>query len=228
MFSKKKTDLQLWNERKESFLKIYASEQSTPLTHSQLEKCFVDRNGKQYYRFPEAVALPVERLGKRSEILQWMSAGLSDSEQELLLNEIDKALMDGLSNKDKKSAARIGSIIHQMRERRKMVIHTELLYNFLACQWVREDEAPDVYNNEIQMQKVEQFKEEVAHSNSYFFFQQTELKMLNDYMNFTEDEWNKYWAESVIKQQALKAALEVYSQTGLKKSEKHTKEMSAS
>lgn len=201
----------LWDENREEFLKIFAHEQSKPITHSQLEQIFVDRKGQIYYRFPESTALPIERLGKVNEFIAWMSAGMSGSEQELFLNEIDKALMDGLRNQDKRSAARIGSVVQQMRERRKMIIHTELLYNFLAVQWVREDEQPDVYNNEIQMQKVEQFKEEVAHSNSYFFFQQRELKRLNDLLNFTEEEWERYWQESQLKQKALKEALAIYS-----------------
>ncbi len=224
--TRKRTPQQLWNLHKEDFLKIYAHEQSAPLTHAQLEKCFVDKKGVQYYRFPEAVALPVERLGQRSLILQWMSAGLTADEQNKFLDEIDKAVMDGLTNKDKKAAARVGSCTTQMRDRQKMVLHTELLYNFLAVQWVRKDENPTVYNNEIQMQKVEQFKEETASGNSYFFFQQKELKKLNDLWNFTEAEWNKYWEESKIKIQATKEALETFSQTASKKFETLTKEMS--
>lgn len=211
LFARKKTALELWNENKEEFLKIYASQQSKPLDKKQLEKCFVDRNGKIYYRFPESVALPVERLGKLNQFIGWISAGLTASELNYFLDEIDKALNDGLANKDKKASARIGSLVTQIRERQNMVIHTELLYNFLAVQWVREDEAPDVYNNEIQMQKVEQFKKEVANSNSYFFFQQKELKRLNVLLSFTEDEWKQYWQESLDKQRALKSALEVYS-----------------
>lgn len=219
MFGKKLSVAQYYVLHKEELLKIFAHEQAKPITHAQLEQCFVDRNGKRYYRFPESVALPIERLGERDKLMMWMSAGLTASEQEMFFEEIDKALSDGLANKDKRASARIGSCIQQMRERRKMVIHTELLYNFLAVQWVREDEAPDTYNQEIQLQKVAQFKEEVAHSNSYFFFQQKELKRYFDFTNFTEAEWNQWWSESVVKQKALRTALEVYSE-GLSKSSK--------
>jgi len=212
MFTKKPTVEQYYELHKEELLKIFASQQAKPLTHADLEQCFVDRNGKRYFRFPDSVSLPIERLGERDKLMMWMSAGLTASEQEMFLAEIDKALMDGISDPKKRSAARIGSCVQQMRERRKMVIHTELLYNFLAVQWIREDEIPDKYNQEIQLQKVAQFKEEVANSNSYFFFQQKELKRYFDFTNFSEAQWNQWWQESLTKQKALKEALEVYSQ----------------
>lgn len=222
--TRKRTPQQLWNLHKEDFLKIYAHEQSTPLTHKQLEKRLILRNGKQVYGFPEGTALPVERYGQVQKFLQLQIRALTDQELGLMLDEIDKALMDGISNKDKKAAARIGSIVHQIRQRKEIIIHTELLYNLLACQLILEDEDPLVYNNEIQMQKVEWFKEETANSNSYFFFQQKELKKLNELWNLSEEEWNKSWEESLIKQKALKETLATYSQTASKKSVRPTQE----
>lgn len=211
--TKKRTPQQLWNLHKEEFLKIYAHEQSTPLTHKQLEKCFVDRKGKQYYRFPEGMGLPVERLGETKKFIQLQIRALTDQELGEMLDVIDKALMEGIAGKNNKAAAIIGSMTHQIRQRKEIIIHVELLYNLLACQWVREDEQPDVFNNEIQMEKVVQFKEETASGNSYFFFQQQELKKLNELWNFSEDEWNRHLTESRIKLKASHEVLKEFLQT---------------
>jgi len=88
-----------------------------------------------------------------------------------------------------------------------MVIHTDLLYNFLAVQWVREDEHPELFDATIHDEKVRQFKNETATGNSYFFFRQPELKRLNELWNFTENEWTQYWNESQQRQQFMQMAL---------------------
>jgi len=85
MIFKKLTVEQYYELHKEELLKIFASQQSKPLIHADLEQCFVDRNGKRYFRFPDSVSLPIERLGERDKLMMWMSAGLTASEQEMFL-----------------------------------------------------------------------------------------------------------------------------------------------
>lgn len=174
----------------------------TAIPHSKLELCFTDSKGKKYYKFPEDMSLPLERFGKLQEYMMWMSAGLTSNELDLLLDEADKALTEGLTQK--KNASKIGFIISQIRDRKSMVIHTELLYNFMAVQTVREDEAAEVVNNAIHLDKVNQFKEETKNGKTYFFFHSLGLKKLNDLFNMSEAEWNKFWEESMELQRVLK------------------------
>lgn len=174
----------------------------TSIPHSKLELCFTDSKGKKYYKFPEDMSLPLERFGKLQEYMMWMSAGLTSNELDLLLDEADKALTEGLTQK--KNASKIGFIISQIRDRKSMVIHTELLYNFMAVQTVREDESAEVVNNAIHLEKVDQFKEETKSGKTYFFFHSLGLKKLNDLFNMSEAEWNKFWEESKELQRVLK------------------------
>src|SRR3990167_5295698 len=142
----------MWNFRKKKVI--------TSIPHSKLELCFTDSCGCKYYKFPEAMTLPVERFGKLQEFMMWMSAGLTSTELDTLLDEADKALMSGLTTG--KNASKIGFVLTQIRERKTMVIHTDLLYNFLAVQVIREDEQAEHFNNAIHLDKIEQFKKETS------------------------------------------------------------------
>ena len=184
---------------------------SKPLTHAALEYCYTDMEGKKYYRFGDTMALAIERFGKMKEYLMWIASGITPYELDKLIEFGEGALEEGIKSKGSKAAGKIGWVFTELRERKKLIIHTELLYNFLACQWVREDEDPATYNNEIQMQKVDQFKKEVASKDAYFFFQVKELKMLYEQLNLSKHEWTVFWEESLIKQEALKQMLQSYS-----------------
>lgn len=181
----------------------------TSIPHAKLELCFTDNKGRKYYKFPEAMSLPVERFGKLQEFMMWMSAGLTSVELDKLLDHADKALTDGLLLK--KNASKIGFIITQIRERKSMVIHTELLYNFLAVQVIREDEQTEFFNNAIQLEKIEQFKEETKDGKTYDFFLRIGLKKLNDLFNMSEAQWNQFWQESLQAQELLKEAMNIIS-----------------
>ena len=204
---KAKTPQQLWDKHRSEFLRIYASEQGLKIKHSDLEKWFIDSAGKQYYRFPKQMAMPLERMGKLKEFYTHFSAGISGEEMDKLLASMDKILSEGIGKPE--TASRIGALIHILKERRQFVFHTELLYNILATQAIREDERPDVFSNEIQIEKVAQFKEEVKQSNSYFFFQQTQLTTPIDLLRFSQDEWMELWQESLIQQESFQKMLDL-------------------
>jgi len=196
----------LWPYLRKDFQKYMASEQSTPVSHSTLIKRMIDTEGVQYYGFPDGMALPVERLGKMKEYLMYMSAGLSQDELNKLLDVMDGCLTEGIMQK--KNAAKIAAAIGEIKRRQNMVIHTELLYNFLAVQLIREDEPIDTFSHDLQDEKVRQFKIEVAAGNSYFFFQQPELNLVTKLLKMSPEEWSHAWLESLIQQESLNEIVE--------------------
>ncbi len=147
----------LWKLFHKDLIKHYIKDASKPVGFSDLKLAFTDLNGKKYYQPQQGWNIPIERLGKLQEFTMWMSAAISPEELDKLIDAADRLLTDGL--KTGKNAAKIGAILSQIKERRKMCIHTELLYNYAACSLIREDEVVDKYDNDIQMQKVIQFKE---------------------------------------------------------------------
>lgn len=198
----------LWNKHKKTFLSFYVKEVAKPILKTDLRYIFTDLAGKKYYEFSQDKPLPLERFGEQTRILQYFTKGFSPSEETAILDEMEKSLSVGL--KDTKSIARIAFLIGEMRERINIVIHTELLYELVACQWVREDEMPETFNSKIQSEKVSAFKEYVAQHGSYFFFQSAPLIKLNHLLNMSESEWTTLFHESLIRQKALKEVLERY------------------
>lgn len=176
-----------------------------PIDLSRLEFAFTDSNGIKYYKFPENLSLPIERFGQLNKYMMWMVRGLCGDELKEMIDDCDKYLADGLLQK--KNAAKIGYILTQMRERENMVIHTEILYNFIAVQLVREGEPVEFFNNKIHLEKIDAFKDECKKGKTYDFFLRIGLKKLSDMYNMSEEEWNTLWQESELKQEALKRML---------------------
>lgn len=179
-----------------------------PQTHAKLEFGFTDSNGANYFKYPQDTSIAIERWGKMNEYMMWMSAGLTSGELDKLVHEGKKAIADGLAV-DTRNVAKLSIVFDQIEQRKNMVIHTELFYNYVAIQLIREDERPEEFNNEIQMQKVEQFKKEVAQGNCYDFFFRLGLSKLNALMDMSKSEWEQFWESSRQEQQLLNEAVKV-------------------
>ena len=211
----------IWNRYKKDFLALYNRELSKKIDAKDLTHRYTDKNGIAYYGFGMDMSLPVDRLGRLLSYTEMLMKGMTVQEDEAIDKAIGDALESGIKNAKEKNAAKIGSLLMEREKRRKLVIHTELLYNILAVQWIRQDEPVAEFNNDIQMQKVEQFKIEIGEGSSYFFFQVPELRQVNSFLKLSMDEWDAFWSESILQQKVLQEALKtIYSSdTGLKKSE---------
>ena len=211
----------IWNRYKKDFLALYNRELPKKIDAKDLTHRYTDKNGIAYYGFGMDMSLPVDRLGRLLSYTEMLMKGMTVQEDEAIDKAIGDALESGIKNAKEKNAAKIGSLLMEREKRRKLVIHTELLYNILAVQWIRQDEPVAEFNNDIQMQKVEQFKIEIGEGSSYFFFQVPELRQVNSFLKLSMDEWDAFWSESILQQKVLQEALKtIYSSdTGLKKSE---------
>lgn len=199
---------QVWAENREEFLRFYAEENVKKIGSHDLEYAYTDTNGKAYFRFGKDFSLPMDRLGRLYYFTELLFKGLSPEEDEKIDRAINNALEAGLGNPKVKSAAKIGSLLIEREKRRSMVIHSELLYNILAVQLVREDEDPSLYVNAIQMQKVEQLRMDYERNGAYPFFQMEELRQLRSFLKLSKDELEAFWTESLLQQQVLMEALE--------------------
>ena len=196
----------IWKKNKDSFLQYYIDESGEKkIEKTNLEYRFHDSNGKIYYGFPESLPLPLERWGKLKDFLFYMNIGYSLDEYNEVIDVAEKNWISYI--KTGKNAAKVGYVFQELRNRSRMLIHTELLYNYLAVQLVREDEDVSLFDSVIHNEKVSQFKKECAGGKHYFFFQKPELKKLHELWNFTKEEWNQYWNESEIQQKLLKESL---------------------
>lgn len=206
-----------YKKHKEEILKLVAKDQNKPIGFDELEYSFVDMLGRRYYSFPEATALPIERLAKLEEYKVLMSSGLHNGVIEELTNAMDNILSNivnsGLETEVKKNSsknlANLGMLINEIKERQKIFIPIELFYAFLSCQLVREDESPYVFNESIHKDKIIALME-LNEKNGGFFFGQKELSLLRNLLNMQEEEWNEYWQTSMEHHRYRRKALEIY------------------
>lgn len=171
------------------------------LTVNNLTYSFTDDDGYSYYTFPKEVELPISRMGKLQEYLMWMAKGVSKEEYIKAIDYAESSLINGL--KDSKGVAKIGFVLHELKDRCNMVVHDELFYNIIAVQIVREDESPTEFNNEIHLQKVAAFKA-LDKKNDSFFLNIQELLSQFGLTNITKESLDALLKES----QAVREAIE--------------------
>ena len=187
------------------FLKYLHKKNGTTLSKESLIFSFIDLDGNTYYKFPKDLSLPMVRLGKLQEYMQWLSSGVTGVELDKMLDACDNALMNGLKNNN--GFAKIGFILAELRDRKKMIIHDELFYNIIACQIIRHDESPTVFNNEIQMQKVIAFRK-LNEQNDTFFLNINEYLAALNWSNITKDELMNLLMDSVIHREAAESMMQ--------------------
>lgn len=207
----------LWSKYKTEFLKLHFDDVAKSSKY-ELEWVHTDSNGRTYSRFVKP-DLPLERIGKMQDFMDLMGTGLTREEIKDLITAADNEMAMAMAGK-KANLSTVGWVHKQILDREEMILHTELLYNFLAVQYIRDDEPINEYVHSIQLEKVEQFKRDNKDSSTFFFFQVPELKLVNEFLRFTEQEWNEYWKDSQKEQSRLTRQIRLLA--SMKKSSKGT------
>lgn len=171
-------------------------------TAKNLQYAFSDNAGIKYYRINTQLGIGLEHYGKVMEFTMYMAAGLQPKELNSILDVMESNLEKLVEGK-KGNLAALGWAINEIRLRQKMVTHTELLYNFIACHYIREDEPLTEWVESIHNEKVAAFKECVKTQTAYSFFQLPELKNLTGISHMSPDEWTAYWNDSIREQKEL-------------------------
>jgi hypothetical protein len=204
LFKKKQPDLKaIWRDHREELLKLYAAEvpQGDKLS---MDKALVDLDGKVYYRFTgSSTIIPLERMGKMQDFLMMMSSGLDQKELTALIDVANNELALALSGK-KADVVKIGAVLNQIKERQQMILHDQLLWQFLAVQLVREDEPSTKFVQKIHDEKVEALQQLYWEKGDTDLFQSPELKMLNDLLKCSPDDWELLLVNSVRERERLK------------------------
>ena len=197
----------LWKYFGKGLLKFYLADQNKPTKLSQLIYAFTDSTGNKYYHFPEHISLPLDRFGKMMEFLTLISSRLTLENLGLLCDKALEIIQDGIGKE--KNAAKVAALIYQLKERKDWLVPHQLVYDVLCLQYIREDELPDTFSNEIHMQKVDCFMNEICHNS--FFLQMPELKKLLNSTIMSESEWTEYCRKSMEEDKVVKETLKILS-----------------
>ena len=171
-----------------------------------MEKVFVDSNGKVHYVPRNDFDMPHERTKALEKSIMRLKAGLSEDDMDLILDAMEKALNSG----KKSELAVIGHCIIEIRKRKELLLHPDLLFDIAALRYIREDEDPSIIDIEKHKQKIEQFKKD-SQGGLYDFFYKTGLTTFIPYLQKLEPDWEEYMTMSKIKIQALQTHLKAYT-----------------
>lgn len=207
IFRKKQPDLkQIWKDHRDELLKLYAAEVPQGDKVS-MDKALVDLDGKVYYRFTgSSTIIPLERMGKMQDFLTMMSAGLDEKELTALIDVANGELAMALAGK-KADVIKIGAVLNQIKERQQMILHDQLMWQFMAVQLVREDEPPARFIQKIHDEKVESLQQLYYQHPDYAFFQTPELKLLNELLRCSPQDWETLLLSSIRERDRLKKML---------------------
>lgn len=187
------------------FLKHYFLDQSKKSGFENMEKVFIDSNGKAYYRPINDFDLPHERTKELEKKIMRLKAGLSEEEMDLILDAMEKALNSG----KKSELAVIGHCIIEIRKRKEILIHPDMMMDIAALRYIREDEDPSKIDAGIHKDKIAQFKKDSS-GGLYDFFYKAGFSQIIPYLSKLEKDWNEYMMESEIKIKALNQHLQAY------------------
>jgi hypothetical protein len=204
IFRKKQPDLkQIWKDHRDELLKLYAAEVPQGDKVS-MDKALVDLDGKVYYRFTgSSTIIPLERMGKMQDFLTMMSAGLDEKELTALIDVANGELAMALAGK-KADVIKIGAVLNQIKERQQMILHDQLLWQFMAVQLVREDEPAAKFVQKIHDEKVEALQKLYWEKSDTNLFTMPELKMLSDMLKCSPGDWELLLVNSVRERSKLK------------------------
>lgn len=180
--------------------------EAPPITYRDLEFGFKDDDGNILRRFPSTIDFPLDRHARRSDIITWMSAGLTNKELNDL-TDVAIAELENLAAGRKGSLVKAAAAMHEIRNRSTLALHHELMYQFIAIHYIREGEDPYRVNDSIMDQKIESFQKMVAGGRLMDFFHLPELRNICNIIGLSSEEFQSLWSESMVQMKVLNQKL---------------------
>ncbi len=182
----------LFGAHKKELLKLAFNQQSKPVDRGKLEFAFLDSNGETYDKFSNDLDIPVLRMGQLQRLEQELYSCISDEE----LKGFIQVMEDGLNETDKAGHMKpnigiIGKMITEIKQRKQLLLHPDLMFGIVAVAYIRSDENPAEFDLEIQAQKVAQFKKDST-GGLYDFFYSSGISELIPFLTITEKKFDEY------------------------------------
>jgi hypothetical protein len=166
------------------------------------EKCFIDSEGNNYYRFKNDFDIPIYRLKEIQYRISIIKSGLNDNN----ISSLIKIMKDAFNSPKKVDLAEIGYIITEIERRQNIFINTDLIMDIVCLTYIREDEKPEIVDWNIHKQKVERLKID-SMGGLYDFFCSSGIMQLLPFVGTTKEDWEQFYKESELKTKAMEMYL---------------------
>jgi hypothetical protein len=168
-------------------------------------------SGHDYFQYGDRVELPINRMGEIMRFQQLISAGVTGDTLRTLTDAMNTEIAKLTTTDPKKkefseSLSRLNRLNTEIMFRRDAAVPTELMYNYLAAVYIRDDENPTAFIWDIHLQKVETFKT-ISENDHAFFFANAHLRASISWLNITEENWPEFLSLSKVSEQWTKTIL---------------------
>lgn len=188
---------------RKQMIQLVFNSQRKPVDFSKLEQVFIDSNGKKYYRYIDDRDMPIVRKAYIDKCFRELGCMLHDRELQRFIEAFEVAL----NKKDKKNQPYIDlsfivHLIQEIKNRKEMLIHPDIVMDLVTTVYIREDENPGEVDEDIHQQKVEQFKID-SKGGLYDFFYSAALTRYLPYSHISKREFRRLMEEAGMKTEAL-------------------------
>lgn len=185
----------------------YAFENNKHSYRENMKYAFNDSEGNQYYYFPSQGDYPLVMSEKLDELFAQLMAKLPNEESDAVWEKIGEILTsDKLKNE--KKVQEVLYWCEAVKNRRRVNLDAHILMQIAALIYIRQDENPMKYNQELHMLKYKQFMKDATEGGYlYDFFQKAGLSRYIPIEIRTAEGWQKFMVEYLKKVEALNSEI---------------------
>lgn len=182
---------------KAQYASILYEDAKRPKDFDNMEHCFVDSIGVNYYTWPIKEQVPGLRFSKAESLHVQILAGISHIEWGQFITDMRKAINRQAEGAFIPDIARIAVLIEEMDKRATIGMYPDLMYELIATLYVREDENPLDIEDIMLAKKVAQFKKD-SRSGVYDFFAKGHIQRYLTSLTMPEKEWMERWNQAEL------------------------------
>lgn len=136
-----------------------------------LEFAFIDSENRKYYYFPDMKKLPLPLLEKLNELQEQMTCKIPGRDLDTWISKVEECL-----NQPNPKFTDVAYWLAALKDRRTILFEPTVLTEIAALLYIREDENPCVYNQQIHKEKFQMlWNDSKEGAKLYHFFQQAGL-----------------------------------------------------
>ncbi len=149
--------------------------------------------GHRYFIYQNIFDIPIDRMGRIQDLVIQLQRMVSREELDIFLENMEGALNKAVDGTAVKNLAQIGFLVGEMRRRKDMLVHPEVMMELAGAVLIREDQNPGEWNNEFEQKKVEAFREAYKGKELYDFFVLAGLSQFFPNIEHLEEDWTIFW-----------------------------------
>lgn len=181
-----------------------AYEHQSKTYKDNLKYAFKDSSGRSYFYFPKMEDIPLPLFEKLNELQEQMRCKIPSKDLDIWIKKV-KEVLNGNS---KTKVTDFGYWLGVLEERRNILFEPMILTEIAALLYIREDENPCIYNEELHKEKFQMLWQDSREGAFlYDFFLNAGLSGYIPSGSVTRENWIQFLEEASEKMMKFKSAV---------------------